>query len=141
MTKLDISTLDNGVLLHFNNNHKPSHRPMILSVIIGLCVGVVNGFFGGGGGMICVPALSKIYGLEDKVAHATTLFVMLPLSIISAVIYVIKGNAFHSNMISIILGVIIGGILGSILLKKLSNKAINIIFSIIIIYGGIRMML
>ena len=29
-------------------------------ILSGLTIGIVNGFFGGGGGMICVPLLEKI---------------------------------------------------------------------------------
>ena len=47
---------------------------------------------------------------------------------------------FKSEYLGIIIGVILGGIVGSLTLKKISNKAINIIFCIIIIYGGIRML-
>ena len=32
---------------------------IILSVIIGIVVGTLNGFFGGGGGMFCVPMLEN----------------------------------------------------------------------------------
>ena len=54
-------------------------------IIIGLFIGFVNGFWGGGGGMICVPTLSMILGLEEKESHATTILIMLPLSIASLI--------------------------------------------------------
>jgi hypothetical protein len=34
-----------------------SKLPLIVS---GIAIGIVNGFFGGGGGMVCVPILEKL---------------------------------------------------------------------------------
>ena len=115
----------------FNINYK--------IVIISLAIGFLNGFFGGGGGMLCVPFLKKFYKLEDKVAHATTMFIMLPLSLISSILYWNKMGGFNFKYLYIICGVVLGGVVGALLLKKLSNKALNIMFSIVIIIGGIRM--
>ena len=109
-------------------------------VIISVVIGFLNGFFGGGGGMLCVPFLKNFYNLEDKVAHATTLFIMLPLSIISSMLYWNKIGGLNFKYLYTIGGVVIGGIVGALLLKKLSNKALNIVFSIVIIFGGIRML-
>ena len=111
-----------------------------LCLLMGIVIGSINGFFGGGGGMVCVPILSKIFCIEDKSAHATTIFIMLPLSIVSYLIYLYKGNIGYAYTIPIVMGVVIGGIVGSILLKKLSNKVISVIFSILILYGGIRLL-
>jgi hypothetical protein len=106
-----------------------------------LAVGIVNGLFGGGGGMICVPALSRVLNKETKVAHATTLFVMFPISIASMIVYLTAGEGFDflSN-IWIISGVLIGGAVGALLLKKIKGNVISIIFAIIMLVAGIRML-
>ena len=56
-------------------------------IVIGLITGVVNGLFGSGGGTIVVPSLIFIIGLEEHVSHATAISIILPLSIISTIIY------------------------------------------------------
>ena len=38
--------------------------------LCGVAVGAANGLFGGGGGMLAVPLLTKT-GYEEKTAHAT----------------------------------------------------------------------
>ena len=63
-----------------------------LKLITGAIIGFVNGFWGGGGGMVCVPLLQNVIGLPEKKSHATTLLIMLPLSIASLVVYLINGN-------------------------------------------------
>ena len=141
MKHFNISTDSSGITLEFEQSLKQDNKYLIFKVpIISLIIGFLNGFFGGGGGMLCVPFLKKCFCLEDKIAHATTLLIMLPLSIISVVIYSKNMAILKSEYLGIIIGVILGGIVGSLTLKKISNKAINIIFCIIIIYGGIRML-
>ncbi|MBQ7351936.1 MAG: sulfite exporter TauE/SafE family protein [Clostridia bacterium] len=114
---------------------------MLLKLITGAVIGFVNGFWGGGGGMICVPLLIQAIHLPEKKAHATTLLIMLPLSIASLIIYIIKGNMLWLESIPIGLGFVVGGILGALLLKVISNTWLGFIFSVVIITGGIKMLL
>lgn len=113
---------------------------VVASVVGGVFVGFINGFFGGGGGMIVVPLLVFLLGLEEKKAHATAIFVILPLSITSSVIYITEGNFELLNLSMVTIGVILGGILGSIFLKKINNKVLRIIFSVVVFIAGIKMM-
>ena len=62
----------------------------ILGWIGGGVVGFVSGFFGGGGGMICVPLLQKGMRQNAKVAHETAMPVILPVSVFSAITYAIE---------------------------------------------------
>ena len=50
--------------------------------LLGFITGLINGVFGSGGGMIIVPALVFLVGLEDYKAHATAISIILPISII-----------------------------------------------------------
>lgn len=111
----------------------------LLKGLFALVVGFINGFFGGGGGLVCVPTLEKIYKLPTKNAHATTILIMLPLSIISSIIYIINNNFNYAVTFSIASGVIIGGFFGAILLKKINGSAVKWIFIVILFSAGIRM--
>ena len=112
-----------------------------IKLITGSIIGFVNGFWGGGGGMICVPLLMNVIKLPEKKSHATTLLIMLPLSIASLVIYIINGNLELFDSVKIGTGFILGGAIGAYLLKAISNVWLGIIFSIIIITGGIKLLL
>lgn len=114
---------------------------IFVKLITGAIIGFVNGFWGGGGGMICVPLLTQVIGLPDKKAHATTLLVMLPLSLASLIIYIVGGNMLWWEGCKIGIGFITGGYLGALLLKKISNVWLNLIFSVIIIAGGIKLII
>lgn len=108
---------------------------------IGLATGIVNGLFGSGGGIIVVPTLIFLLNVDDYKAHATAISVILPLSIVSALIYS-KNNIIQFNIAFI---VALGGILGSFLGAKLLNKVpVNIlrkIFGSFIIFAAIRLLM
>ena len=122
---------------NYNNSSKNNR---IWLVISGVLVGLVNGIFGGGGGMIVVPLLMKILFLEPQKAHATALLIILPLSIVSSLLYAVFGNFNLQVGIPVLLGVTIGGVVGALLLKKISSRWIVIIFSIVMIFAGVKML-
>ena len=111
---------------------------VIVCLICGLFVGFLNGFFGGGGGMIVVPLLIFVLGLEEKKAHATAILTILPISLASAIVYIVNGNVDYSSLGLTTIGFVVGGVIGAILLKKLNNKTIRIIFALIMIGAGIK---
>lgn len=112
----------------------------ILLAAFGLLTGFANGFFGGGGGMICVPLL--IYAAKEPVkkAHATALLIILPISIVSAVFYFSLGSLDLPVLFKSGVGVLAGGILGAFLLNKLSNDIIKLAFAGIMLAAGVRLL-
>ena len=124
-----------------NNTHKLSLKEKIWLILSGSVIGILNGFFGGGGGMVCVPILEKVLKLPNKHAHATAIAVIFPLSFISAIIYVFNGYVKTFPLLIVWIGVILGGTLGSFCLKWFPPKAIRIIFAVIMLAGGVRLIL
>lgn len=122
-------------------NKDNNKKSIFIKLLTGMLIGFVNGFWGGGGGMICVPLLMQIVKLPEKKAHATTLLVMLPLSIASLIVYIISGNLPILDATKISIGFILGGIIGAIILKYISNVWLGIVFSLIIIAGGIKLLI
>ena len=62
----------------------------VLTAGAGLAIGIINGLLGAGGGMIAVPLLQKL-GLDRKQAHANAVAVILPITVLSAVLYLVNG--------------------------------------------------
>ena len=113
----------------------------IYLLLIGCFIGFINGFWGGGGGMVCVPTLTSLLGVADKKAHATTLLIMLPLSIASFIVYMLKGNIEWATAGVVTGGFVLGGIAGALLLKKINNIVLRIVFSLVIIAAAIKMLI
>jgi len=120
-------------------NQKKNRQNLLLKIVGGLFIGFCNGFFGGGGGMLAVPFMLYVLKEEEKVAHATAIFIILPLSIISGTIYLLNGELVFNKLLPVMLGVIIGGSFGAIFLNKIKGKTAAIIFTILMIVAGIRL--
>ena len=109
-------------------------------ILTGVVTGAVNGFFGGGGGMIVVPLLTFLLKMETKKAHATAIAIILPISVVSAIVYFFKGSFNFSAGIPSGIGVVAGGIAGAWLLGKLSSKLITRIFAVVMLAAGIKLL-
>lgn len=112
----------------------------VLTAGAGLTVGLVNGLLGAGGGMIAVPLLQKL-GLDRKQAHANAVAVILPITVLSAALYLIKGYVSVSDSFIFIPGGIIGSLLGTLIMRKISPKWLKRIFGGFMIYAGVRLLL
>ena len=106
----------------------------------GALTGAVNGIFGGGGGMIAVPLLSNMLGYDDRQAHATAIFVIAPVCLASAIIYIINGYAVPNVIIPTAVGTVAGGFLGAYSLSKFSSSVVNYVFLAIMFVAGVRML-
>lgn len=118
-----------------------TRKKIFYLILVGIFVGFINGFFGGGGGMICVPAIEKILEIDNKKAHATTIAIILPLSLVSSLFYIFSYELNYMLLLYTSIGVISGGVVGSILLKKLNSKVIRVIFILILIVSGVKMII
>lgn len=110
-----------------------------LSLFSGVAVGLLNGLFGAGGGMVAVPLLRK-NGLSDQESHATSISVILPLSILSAFLYLKSGHTELTKVLTFIPGGILGAIVGAVSLKKIPPKWLRKVFALFMIYAAVRML-
>ncbi|MBO5394549.1 MAG: sulfite exporter TauE/SafE family protein [Clostridia bacterium] len=139
--KVAFGTRSASFFAYQNKEKGPKKRTNLWLIISGSIMGFLNGFFGGGGGMVCVPILQKVLGLDAKHSHATAIMIIFPLSLISAFIYVINGYISSFPLISVGVGVVCGGILGAFALKFLPPKAVRIIFAVVMFAGGIKLII
>ena len=103
-------------------------------------VGVVNGLFGGGGGLLCVPILKSLMDMDDKTAHSNTVFIMAIISLPTLIIYLFSLEYSMSCNILVSIGSLIGGSFGNFFLSKISNRLLNVLFIIVIILSGIKIL-
>lgn len=106
--------------------------------LAGAAAGVVNGFFGGGGGQVLVPLLAGKCGLDQRKAFATSVAVIAPLCALSAAIYYVRGQLDAGMALPYLLGGLIGGFVGGKVFKNLSMTWLRRAFALLILYGGVR---
>lgn len=105
--------------------------------LLGGLAGIANGFFGSGGGIIAVPMLKKA-GFEAKKAHAGSLALTLPLSVISAFFYMGNGNFQWQSAVELIPFGLAGAVLGTFLMKKIPVRLLSGIFGLLLVIAGVR---
>ena len=106
--------------------------------VSGALAGAVNGFFGGGGGMILVPLLAGWCGLGQRKAFATSVAIILPLCALSTGIYLFRGGLDLNAARPYLLGGLLGGWLGGKLFKGLSMDWLRRGFALLLLYGGVK---
>ena len=106
----------------------------------GVLIGVVNGLFGAGGGSVAVPVLRQS-GLEDKTAHASSVAVILPVSIFTLSLYLLEGRVGITEGLKYIPWGLLGAGVGTKLLMKIGGVWLHRIFGLLIIFAGVRFFL
>lgn len=113
-------------------------KPWLAPTLAGLLAGMVNGFFGGGGGMILVPRLTGSCGLDQRKAFATSVVVILPLCALSSAIYYVRGGLEWRAALPYLCGGLLGGLAGGRLFQKLNMDVLRRVFALFILYGGAK---
>ena len=107
-------------------------------LLSGAAAGVANGFFGGGGGSVLVPLLTRLCGLDQRKAFATSVAVILPLCALSAVVYFMRGGLNFAAAWPYLIGGTAGGWLGGKLFRGVRVDWLRRGFGLLLIYGGVR---
>lgn len=116
-------------------------RKNIKITLLGIISGFLNGLFGAGGGVAVVPLLENLE-IEPIKSHATSIAIILPLTIISSFSYFLNGVKINYYELFILIPFgLIGAFLGCKILQRINNSVIQKIFAVIIIISGFRMIL
>lgn len=104
--------------------------------LTGAAAGAVNGLFGAGGGMLLLPLLHRLTDLREHEAFACSVCTMLPLSVVSLVVYWLRGGEF----LTAALPYLAGGAAG-VLPRCLSAVWLHRALGALIVWGGLRLLL
>ena len=126
-----------GILL-LNPNQEASGS--VISYWTGFFPGLINGLLGTGGGILAVALFQK-QGASQPKAQASALALMLPLSCISLVVYGFSGNIPAAPWLFFLPCALLGAALGAYLLKKLPPRFLRLLFALLMLSGGLRILL
>lgn len=115
-----------------------SKREWLAPALSGAAAGLVNGFFGGGGGMVLVPMLVSRCKLDQRKAFATSVAVILPLCALSSAIYFFRGGLELTAALPYLVGGLAGGYAGGKLFRGLNMDWLRRAFALLILYGGVK---
>lgn len=110
-------------------------------ILLGLAAGVFSGLVGVGGGVIIVPALVFLFGMNQHQAQGTTLALMIPpIGLLAAWSYFKNGYVDIKVAALICLGFFIGGYFGAKLANTMSNQVLEKIFGFAMMLISLKML-
>ena len=107
----------------------------------GALAGLANGLFGGGGGMVFVPILTRFSHLEGRKVYATCVGVIFPVCVVSAAVYLLRGGVSVMTAVPYLLGGAAGGFLGGKLYGRVSVTFLKWLFAAFLFYAGVKYLL
>ena len=117
---------------------RQNHGTWLRPALAGGAAGLVNGFFGGGGGMVLVPLLAGWCGLGQRKAFATSVAIILPMCALSAAIYLFRGGVDLWMALPYLVGGLLGGLLGGRLFRRMNMVWLRRLLALLLLYGGVK---
>ena len=106
--------------------------------VTGALAGLANGLFGSGGGLFLVPLFTHWSRIPQRKAFATSVAVILPLSLVSAAVYWFRGGLELDHAWPYLAGGFLGGLLSGRVFQKVPLTWLRRAFALLILYGGVR---
>ena len=109
--------------------------------LAGGLAGLANGLFGGGGGMVFLPILSRWGNLDERKLYATCVGVIFPVCLVSALVYLFRDGFTIMDALPYLLGGAAGGFAAGKWLKRMPVTWLRRLFGALLILSGIRAVL
>lgn len=108
-------------------------------VALGVLAGFVAGFFGVGGGILFVPALTLALGMGAVEAEATSLMAIIPVAIVGTISQHRYGNVRFRD--ALLIGVLAApaALLGVVIVNHLPEHAVRIAFAALLVFTAYRL--
>jgi len=98
----------------------------LVIVLLGLSVGVLVGLLGIGGGVVLVPAMVYLLGMDQHMAQGTSLLILLPpLGLGALIAYWKRGQVDCTAGILCAVGMLVGGSAGGRIAIPLASRSLK----------------
>jgi uncharacterized membrane protein YfcA len=107
------------------------------SVLWGIVIGMISGYFGSGGGLSMLAVLTMLLGYGLKKGVGTSVTIMTFVAFVGAATHIIIGGTDWVALIIASIAAFIGANAASIFANKISSQALNRIIGVfLVIYGS-----
>ncbi|MDR2839820.1 MAG: sulfite exporter TauE/SafE family protein [Paludibacter sp.] len=104
-------------------------------ILLGIVAGVLSGMFGIGGGIVMVPSLIVIFGMDILDANAVSLTAMLlPVGVFGVISYYKAGMLNIRESLAVALGLFIGSFAGGEIAVNINENVLAKLYALILIY-------
>ena len=116
------------------------HGPWVyvLATLAGLLAGAGNGLFGIGGGTVLVPFFAVFLGLDILTAVATSLFIMVPSSVVASYQHWVQGNLRTDLALPLVIGLAIGAQIGPHVGSRIPKNRLRQLFGLVLLYAAVN---
>lgn len=119
-----------------------TRTPRLLSAAgIGVVAGFLAGLFGVGGGTLIVPGLVLLMGMEERLAHGTSLAAIVPIAVAGAAGFAFKRSVDWPAGALLIVGGAVGAVLGTRILAILSRRLLRGAFALFLLLTAARLLI
>ena len=109
-------------------------------LFLGLGVGILVGLLGVGGGIVLVPALVYLRGMEQHLAQGTSLLLQLPpIGIGALYLYWKRGHVDLRAGVACALGFLLGGYFGSFIAIRIPPVPLRALFGLFLMIAAVMM--
>ena len=105
----------------------------------GLLIGLCNALLGAGGGLLAVPFFRK-NGCTQKSAQMLSLCVTLPLSALSAAVFLKRNYVTLSDAAPFVVPGVLGALSGTFVFQKSPDRVLHLAFALLLLWAGVRML-
>ena len=92
---------------------------------MGGAAGLLSGLFGVGGGILIVPGLALLLGMDQHRAHGTSLAAILPIALSGVAGYAMEGAVDWPAAGLLSIGAVAGAVIGTGLLPRIPRRALR----------------
>jgi uncharacterized protein len=112
---------------------------VIGAVAIGVLAGVLAGMLGVGGGVLFVPGLVILLGLDQHAAEATSLLAIIPVAIVGTIRQNRYGNVRRADALTLGLLSLAGAAGGVVLANALSGRVLQDAFAAFMVIVAVQL--
>src|SRR5262245_9257384 len=109
--------------------------------VIGFLTGILSGLLGIGGAAILVPGMVDVLGMTQHRATGTSLFVIIPTALVSAVVYALSGTMDWVLVALFSVTAVIGATVGARATARISALSLRRMFGIFLLFIAVRLLI
>ena len=112
---------------------------LLVAIALGVAAGVLAGLFGVGGGILFVPALTIVLGVEQHAAQGTSLLAIVPTVVVGTWRQHRYGNVRWRPAVTLGLAGIAGIVAGGFLAESLSGGVLRRLFGVLLLLTAVQL--
>lgn len=111
------------------------------AAVVGILAGILSGLFGVGGGILIVPGLVLVMGMEQRLAHGTSLAAIVPIAVSGVAAYALERAVDWPAAALLAVGAAGGAVLGTQALRRISQRLLRFLFGLFLLLTAGQMLI